>query len=619
MLPTMPIPPRFNTFIAALVTAGFLGSVHADDETASTRVFVGVVSDVSGQPVGGALVEWGHFRAPPDERETTLTNELGEYRLETARAWQDFRLGVHKAGHAPSWIDGLISGRAGEPSKIDFTLAASTDLTGVVVGPNGVPLAGVSVLAEVGQIGDFQSSFSNPVSPTPFPGPVRTATTNERGEFMLHDLSLSLQAINNGELNFYQARTDQVQLTFRRDGEWLGQQEFPLTAPVRYEVSESYLPLTPETTGVARGIVVDADTLEPITQFQVIRRHKTEGLAFNIRDGRFIFPDLRRSQEYEFRVFAEDYAPTSADILTTAIDDPLEVTIGLKRHPSLHCEVVDGLSGEPIRDVRVVSGYYDPTQSWKYIEWSNFESYADGHHQLNDVQHVLTDAAGRATFSEGEVSHTLVIYHPGYARTIVLPQERESLMTEDGILRIELPPESRITGRIVLDPVHGETFGIQVQAVSGLQEVEEMYHGEGTVNEAGEFVIDRLRGGRYRLSVMRNVAGSGFPIWSTEVDVLDIEEIAVELGAPAGPHTLSGQSQPFVHITLVKMDGSTPNNFGGYANADGHYEIAGLPEGSYTVWIAVFSGVHGTNLDWQDSVEIAGDTARDFVSLQVGQ
>jgi hypothetical protein len=614
MLPPRASSSQFNVLIATLAVAGFLEGAKADDASMFRRAFTGKVVDAAGQPVGGAIVEWGHFRAAPDERETALSNERGEYRIETTRAWQDFRLGVHKAGYQPQWHDGLIPARADAPSEINFTLSPSADLTGVVVAPGGVPIAGVSVLAEVGQIGDLSSRFSSPVSPTPFPGPERIATTNERGEFVLHDLSAGAPAIRNGEINFYtnQIRSDQVQLTFRLEGEWLGQQEFPVTGPVCYEVPESYLPLTPETTGACRGIVVDADTLEPITQFRVIRRHKTDGPSFHMGDGRFVIPDLRRGQQYEFRVFAEGYAPMAADMLATAADDPLEVTIGLKRHPSLRCQVVDGVNGEPIPDVRVVSGYYDPTQGWKYIEWSSFESYADGHHQLNDVQHVLTDADGRATFAEGDVPHTLVIFHPGYARMIVLPQERESLTADDGTLRIELAPESRINCHIVLDPIPGGTYGVQIQSLSGLQEVEEMYHGEGRANDDGEITIDRLRGGRYRLSIMLHVAQSGFPIWSTDVDLLDVEKLDVELGAPAGPHILSGVSQPFAFVSLSRQDGGTPNNFGTYADCDGRYAIAGLPAGSYRVGISVHSGVSGTHLNWQDSVEIAGDTQKDF-------
>jgi hypothetical protein len=213
-------------------------------------------------------------------------------------------------------------------------------------------------------------------------------------------------------------------------------------------------------------------------------------------------------------------------------------------------------------------------------------------------------------FSEGDVPHTLVILHPGFARTIVLPEERESLTADNGELRIELSPESRINGRIVLPPVSGSAYSVQVQALSGLQQVEEMYHGEGDANEAGEFVIDRLRGGRYRLAVMLD----GHSIWATNVDVLDVEEVTVELGQPFGPYTLRGRAEPFAFIQLVPEVNQREFSIGGQANADGEYEVTGLPAGNYRVHISTSSGVNGFFLNRNDSVEIAGDTEKDFVT-----
>ncbi len=586
---------------------------HADDAAAAeTRVFIGTVVDADGTPIPDALIEWGYFRGEAADRETTTTNEQGEYRLETTRL-ADFRLGCYKDGYMPRWFDGIIPGRADEPSEFAFQLAPANDLIGVVVGPNGTPLPGVTVEAKTGRIGDTFSSFSSPVVATPFPGPARVATTNEQGEFVIHNVAKSVVATPNDETSVVRVLTDKVQLTLHQGDEWLGQQEFGFDEPVRFEVPASYLPLTAESTGVVRGLVVDAATLEPITNFQIIRRHLTAGEWFESDDGRFTLSEpLRAGREYQVRAFAEGYAPATARILAVSADDHLEVTIGLTRHPSLHCEVVDGLTGEPLPEVHLVCGYYDPTQSWKYVEWSSFASYADGHHQLNDVQHASTDSEGRVVFPEGEIPHSLVIFHPGYARTIVLPQERDSLMTDDGTLRIELAPESRINGHIVMGPIPGTTFGIQVQALSGLQEVDEMYHNEGDANDAGEFTIDRLRGGRYRLSVMLNTSSFGYPIWSTEVDLLDVQELDVELGGPVGPYTLSGQATPFSLIRLSPEAPDATHYFGGYTDADGHCEITGLPAGSYHVTIDINSAVRGTRLDWRDTVQIDGDTELDL-------
>lgn len=127
--------------IAMALVVGINGSNASADEGAEpVRVFTGTVVDEAGAPIADALVEWGHFEAEQSEREFTHTNAAGEYRLETMRAWQDFRLGVHKSGFGPRWVDGLIPSRDG--SVMDFALPPSGTVTGVVVYPSGEPCQG---------------------------------------------------------------------------------------------------------------------------------------------------------------------------------------------------------------------------------------------------------------------------------------------------------------------------------------------------------------------------------------------------------------------------------------------------------------------------------------------
>ena len=117
---------------------------------------------------------------------------------------------------------------------------------------------------------------------------------------------------------------------------------------------------------------------------------------------------------------------------------------------------------------------------------------------------------------------------------------------------------------------------------------------------------------------MLNTSSVNYPIWSTEVDLLDIQEIDVELAVPWGPIRSAGKATPFSLVNLSPESPDAAHYFGAYTDADGHYEITGLPPGSYRVTINLHSGVNGTHFDWHDTVQIDGDTEHDLLRSVTG-
>ncbi len=595
-------------------------NASADDLVAGgesvVRVFVGTVVDVHGEPISDALVEWGHFLAEQSEREFTFTNASGEYRLETHFAWNDYRLGVHQAGFGPRWIDGLIPSR--ESSEVHFVLPSSKELSGVVVDPDGTPIPGVIVRAQTGEyLGTREHGFS--ARPSPFPGPARIATTNERGEFLFRDLSEVVTAERIGGTELTETRTQTADLTFVRDGAWLGRQQFSVGAAATFEAPAFRRPVTPETAGVLAGIVVDANSLEPITNFHSRWRFEVETESFDSPRGEFSLSDsFLRGHEYDVEVFADGYAPASVSITAIGTDEKPQARIALVPHAPLQVEVVDAVSGDGLPAVEILSGVYQSDDTLRDVFWHQLRQ-GERHHQLADQQRVSTDAEGRATILEGESRCSLFILHPGYARTIVYPEDRESMTTEEKTLRIELVPESRIRGRIVHDLGPGDRFSVLIGRLDlNNKFVNENFFGEGDVDETGAFEIDRLGSGTYDVRVLL-VPGAAFyhPCLSTEVKLADGEQVDLEFGAPAGPHSLRGQARPFTILRLSPSQPAGTMTFFGCADADGHFEISGLPEGNFRVDLLFVSSALGLYWDRVEYVPINGDTERDFTAVPI--
>jgi hypothetical protein len=236
---------------------------------------------------------------------------------------------------------------------------------------------------------------------------------------------------------------------------------------------------------------------------------------------------------------------------------------------------------------------------------------------------VSTDDQGRAVFLEGDIPNEFCILQPGYAREIIVPEDRESLMTDDKVLRIELTPEATISGRILLPRVPGAEFLMHIGRMSPVRtspdtlgkDIFEDFSDECELNAAGEFMSDRLAGGTYAVIVTLSTGRFDKQYWRSEIKVADGEHVHIEIGAPAGPHALTGDAPPFSTLQLKQYSPEGPLMFAGCADADGRFEINGIPEGVYEVDISEYFASRGISRSRHDFVEITGDTERDFAAV----
>lgn len=402
------------------------------------RVLVGRVSDAEEMPVGNVRVEWGRFDAEPKNREFVLTDDRGNYRIETSKVGRDFRIGFSKPGYAPQWVNGIIPGPATKPTETSIKLAAGTSINIRLRDANGAPLAGVDVTPTTASNG-FYSSFSSPPPSTLFPGASRTVTTNSSGEAMFKDLPARPGEDGNKpnpDENWLHLNIDVAgNGSYTRDVK----QSMVGTAPVEFSLSVGYAK------GILRARVVDQSTGKPVTSFQVTRRYLPEVKLVHSADGTFSLDGIAlRSSGHEIRIFAPNYAVAVANLSAKATTSNEIDTIQLEPHPSFEGRLVSPESRRPLPNVKVVAGTFGKNGS-QYVEWSDLERYSDGMHGFSNVIRVTTDADGRFTIPESKSeAMTLIILSPGLERRIIPPMARPK-PAANGIHEILLQPAASVT------------------------------------------------------------------------------------------------------------------------------------------------------------------------------
>ncbi len=581
----------------AMVSVGLAGGADEVPEP-PLRVFVGKVTDAEGRAIRDALVEWGHFLAATADRELTRTDEKGEFRLETRRVGRDYRLGVSAEGFAPAWHDGVIPRRAEDDAAlVDFKLAAGSSLSGVVVDENGRPVSGIAITAQTAPHGVF-SSFSSGVPATPLPGGARTASTDEQGRFRLGDLP-------DGK---------EISLRATADGTELHEKNHPLGEEARIQIARSRLPgqEAPPEAGVLRGRVIDHQTGEPVSAFKVMLRYRPEPIEVESETGEFAITEkVRRGAALQVRLFAPPYAPCVARLTATALNDRSRPTIELEPGRPLWGRIVDSVTGRPVEGVRVLAGTYGERSS-KYIEWSSFDRYADGHHSLVDVQRDVSDAEGRFAIAEGAALNVLIVLADGYERRMVLPGERPAARG-DGSTVFRLEPEARFVGSVALSPAAPKDVTVQVYQ-DGTGGIEHM-HPHVKLDDEGRFEYGGLGPGAYRLVLYDHEAGFGFPRWSRRFQIGAGETREVVLGEMPGGFSLTGSTAPLTRISLSPEFATEYGSFGVTADADGRYRFEGLPPGKYRVDIGANSASSGFHVNTHSAVEVTGDMTHDIAAF----
>jgi len=308
----------------------------------SQRHIEGRVTDTSGKPIAGALLEWGYVNDRPEKWQRTTTDAEGCYRLDLREYGVDYRLGVSAPGKAPQWkvfvsTENIVHPPARDedaipPETVDFRLERGHSIPGVVVDEKKQPIAGVKIEARTYAANEF-SSFYCPRGPMPIPGRGSTKiTTDSAGRFAIDDLPA--EAVN---LN--------------------------ATAPHRHANAGNYMVDHEQRivmsgsgrAGIARGRVIDQQTGKPVREFRLMLRYDPKPRWFTTTDGRFTLEgDFTEGWGHMVYVYSKDYAPAKANIRVLPVGSDDQPTIVLSPGRPLLGQLVDTQRGIPLAHVPVM-------------------------------------------------------------------------------------------------------------------------------------------------------------------------------------------------------------------------------------------------------------------------
>jgi beta-lactamase regulating signal transducer with metallopeptidase domain/protocatechuate 3,4-dioxygenase beta subunit len=387
-------------------------SEHAGKSAA--RHIEGRVTDTSGKPIAGAIVEWGFIRDRPEVWQRTTTDAEGRYHLEPRQYGVDYRLGVSAAGMAPQWNVFYTSWQytkahtsdadAIPPPVADFRLEPGHRITGVVVDEQGNPIVGAEISPQTAVSG-HDSSFSMSSPSMPLPGKKIVVTTDADGRFTLDGLP-----------------AEKVQLHVTSTHRHVNDGNYDVDHRHRIVMRHS------GRAGTVRIRVVDSQSRGPVPEYQVMLRHEPKPHRVSSPDGRFTLKyNFTEGTKYEVHVYARDYAPAQVDVSASPLGGNDETTVELSPGRPFLGQLLDAQSGKPLAGVPLMSALVDYRDS-HYMDWPDFDSYVDGRHWYTQVQRAVSDEQGRFAFSEGgNAKGTVFALIPGHERLVLRPKDRPAV------------------------------------------------------------------------------------------------------------------------------------------------------------------------------------------------
>ena len=559
------------------------------DAQSTDRVVFGRVTGPGGNPTADALVQWGPFRAMPEDRQSTISDERGNYRMIVDKVGPDYRLGISAAGRAPVWHDAITPKRAHEAEPVDIVLKRGHAIEGVVVDHDGNPVSGLSVSVMTPGHG-FRSSFSSYVEPTPLPGPGRTVMSAEDGRFVFSDLP-----------------DNEVGIRVMRDGRHAGRiRNHPVDQPARVLVSSAA-----DRDGEIRVRVVDASSGEPVDTCSVILRHRTE--AHLPQKGVVTIPGLRTGDHtYQTHVYSGSHQPKRLKLSATPAANNIEQRVALESGTPFRGQLVDASTGTPIANTEMICS--EPGRS-RYIEWGQLDDLKDGMMDYMFVRRVVTRQDGTFEVGEGDRRTQFIVLCPGYARTIFQPHRRPE-PDDEGRVQLALRPEAVVSGVLIADGEPRPGFQVHVTRLRPrgiLEHNFEWLH----VEEAGRFRYGNLAPGTHILS-STSVQGNGsVTYWfGRRFEIGPGEHKALNLGDDLGPHTVTGITGPWVEMRMIPEFDWEYRTIGTVAGPDGEFRIPGLRPGAYTLHVHTSSSAMGSFFHSSYPVTIHGDTHLDIAELR---
>jgi hypothetical protein len=255
-----------------------------------------------------------------------------------------------------------------------------------------------------------------------------------------------------------------------------------------------------------------------------------------------------------------------------------------------------------------------PRNRRSYVEWSTLDSYADGHHSLENVLRVRTNENGEFVIPEApDKRTTLIVKARGYARQVIMPANRPKA-DENGIVAITRQRSAKLVAVADRNTQLGKLADGVSLSLRSDDGFDHMYQSSG-LDDDGTRVYESMAPGEYTVSLYSRNGDTHYPCYSKTVALEAGEETRVKLGKMFGTLTLSGDAPPF---STVRINGSKlpkgPSRFAVHADVDGDFELRGLLPGEYSLRTdtsSASSGYHG-DLGPGQTVQLVEDTYVDL-------
>ncbi len=552
----------------------------------------GTVVDSAGQPVPNAKVGLGRDYVNNDM--IVKTDNEGKYRINNVEAGENL-LTVFANQFAPDMRTITIS-RDLEP--VDFKLKPGHKVIFKVVDPDGKPIPGVGIAADTWRNCRALMSMAS-----------RGSTDAE------------------GMWTWEHAPADEVQSDmFCRGymsvrGQNFAPQEEPhvITMPRALKVS---------------GTVVDAETGEPLKQFQVI-----EGLRFKGndrdywqrhndhfgKDGKFSKEFGEPYEGYLVRIEAEGYRPAISRLIKS---DEGEVTLDFKVEKGAGpTGIVKSPDGKPVAGAEVLMATAGNNQL--YISSGRSQ-------RQSDTVQVTTDANGKFSLPFPDADFKLIcLSDAGWS-------EIDSKVDSNN-LEITLQPWAKVTGKYMRGekPVSNQQVSLNYQ-MAYEQNRPQSYWWYGAQTDAeGKFVFDRVRAGDYQAALRIDYANTGNGSMSSNSHAVPVkveagDTASVQLGGKGrnikGQMTVPEAYQKTVSwkmgaVQLYEQTHVAPSMFHAIGQAianatspttpqpaqpqfrrsyaaafdeDGNFEIFDVEPGNYQLTVTLYELPTGQNYNWNN-------------------
>lgn len=531
----------------------------------------GKVADPDGKPISGVTVrpnvsmmpggDWSELNENFNNIFNTQvqTDAEGRYRLEGLRSYGSYTVEASHQSYARTKVRKLDLKPRSTLTDVDVTLARGGSVSGRVLDSGGEGVSGASVTASIDRA-------YNPAEEREWVsfGNNRSATTDEEGSYRLEHLAEGAYTIRvQSSRNPSQTAEVAFAPALRQGIEVIDEKE---TERINIEVGE----------GVSlAGQVVDSDG-EPIAGARVRIYDQISRTAQTDAEGMFHVEGLREGQMMQLRVSMSGYVSKSVQVSLPAREN---IVVTLDQSGRVRGRVVSSEVGA-FTTFRIVS------------------TALDSNGRGNSSREVR-DATGRFELELGPGRYQLVAMVTGFAPsksaefTVVKGETLEDV-------EIELTSGGSVEG-VVVDRTTGEAVAnarISLQPTGRDDSYLSWGGAPGARTDAeGSFVLE---GVPVDATISLQVTHAKYAQQTVTGVVVGAEEpavVRVELGgggAIGGLVTRDGKpvqgARVFAYSQNASASGATRVNKNAVTDAQGRYELNGLPEGVYSVNMSLPAG-----------------------------